>query len=389
MDEGGNTSCWWAPWRPEQEDCSKMLGALQQSAAPTFSSVAIFNIPFFHSWRRSTNSYSASKTCRDLDGITREKWLLQLMRSGNRVSMWVQMHTPLATQCELMWYPGKCWYKMVQNSSISVVWLHVWARWWYRRYRSWCIPCWATNACWLNHACYPSTIWPSCTISFTSYATYTTTCTSSLAGEDKYFEGQFLRWWALSWTIWFQAGTSSPMLISSCRYLQVPSKPTFCKREWASTESPELSSSGCKPTHHGKRNAEATIDVADAIRDLSRSMAPPENFVAKALELIHDDGDFSDSDDEASILALFTIKPEIATALLQSRKQAARTALIRMMLRKGNLWFVFHWCSTCCLHFSTCCRVVVPLLLHLPRFEPWTMNCITCIQLSYCMNALL
>ncbi len=125
---------------------------------------------------------------------------------------------------------------------------------------------------------------------------------------------------------------SSPMLISSCRYLQVPSKPTSCKGERASTESPELSSSGRKPTRRGKRNAEATIDVADAIWDLSRSMAPLENFVAKALELIHDDGDFSDLDDEASVLALFTIKPEIATALLQSRKQAACTTLIRMML---------------------------------------------------------
>ncbi len=85
---------------------------------------------------------------------------------------------------------------------------------------------------------------------------------------------------------------STSILISSCRYLQVPSKPTSHKHKWASTESLELSSSGHKPTHRGKWNAEVTINVADAIWDLSRSMVPLENFVAKVLKLIHDDGDF-------------------------------------------------------------------------------------------------
>ncbi|KAK0231392.1 hypothetical protein IW262DRAFT_1292293 [Armillaria fumosa] len=67
------------------------------------------------------------------------------------------------------------------------------------------------------------------------------------------------------------------------------------------------------------------------------SMAPLENPVAKALELIHDNRDFSNLNSKAGILTLFTIKPEIATALLQSCKQGVCTALIKMMLQKENL----------------------------------------------------
>lgn len=112
----------------------------------------------------------------------------------------------------------------------------------------------------------------------------------------------------------------------------------YHKRQRATMESPEPSSSERKGSRRPKkRNAEAAVDVADAIRHLSKSIAPPLDPVVKALKLVQDDGDFSDSDDEASVLTLFTLRPEMAAAFLGAWKRTACTAFIKQMLDAENL----------------------------------------------------
>ena len=94
--------------------------------------------------------------------------------------------------------------------------------------------------------------------------------------------------------------------------------------------------------HRHQRGAEAVSEVADAIRGLSGALAesskhPPTPERRKAaIQLMEDDGDFSD-DDQVRIIRLFASKSEAADSFLSIRKKRIRTAYVKSELASTDL----------------------------------------------------
>lgn len=118
--------------------------------------------------------------------------------------------------------------------------------------------------------------------------------------------------------------------------------PASRKRLRADSESPATDESASRPLKGRRhtRNADAAVDVAEAIRFLSNSMKPtnapngppstPERRQA-AIHLMEDDGEFSE-DEEVLAIQLFTRDSASADSYLGIRKKSTRTKFIRSQL---------------------------------------------------------
>lgn len=99
---------------------------------------------------------------------------------------------------------------------------------------------------------------------------------------------------------------------------------------------------GSASGHHHQCGAEAVSEVVDAIHGLSGALTEsskhpptPEHHKA-AIQLMEDDGDFSNND-QVRIIRLFASKSEAADSFLSICKKRIRTAYIQSELTSVDL----------------------------------------------------